>query len=170
MQCKTTDTLLENRRLNDLDKMVTAFEGFYRAELNQVVCQVTSAKELDSSAKSKVEGALKARAGSGAKLIVSYDTNPGIMGGLQVKMGEQVLDLEGLAEHMGSAFGRVGQGRPQPSNEMFENLVALAWRVPTKQWLDPWANPHMPLLSLTRPAYERPCVGSAPTRRRRLRP
>ena len=43
-------------------------------------------------------------------------------------MGEQVLDLEGLAEHMGSAFGRVGQARPQPSNEMFENLVALAWR------------------------------------------
>lgn len=43
-------------------------------------------------------------------------------------MGEQVLDLEGLAEHMGSAFGRVGQVRPQPSNEMFENLVALAWR------------------------------------------
>jgi tRNA 2-selenouridine synthase len=43
-------------------------------------------------------------------------------------LGEQVLDLEGLAEHMGSAFGRVGQARPQPSNEMFENLVALAWR------------------------------------------
>ena len=43
-------------------------------------------------------------------------------------LGEQVLDLEGLAEHMGSAFGRVGQTRPQPSNEMFENLVGLRWR------------------------------------------
>ena len=42
--------------------------------------------------------------------------------------GEQVLDLEGLAEHMGSAFGRVGQRLPQPSNEMYENLVGLAWR------------------------------------------
>lgn len=42
--------------------------------------------------------------------------------------GEQILDLEGLAEHMGSAFGRVGQSKPQPSNEMFENLVGLQWR------------------------------------------
>ena len=30
--------------------------------------------------------------------------------------GEQVLDLEGLANHRGSAFGAVGQD-PQPSNE-----------------------------------------------------
>jgi tRNA 2-selenouridine synthase len=30
--------------------------------------------------------------------------------------GEQVLDLEGLANHRGSAFGAVGQ-LPQPSNE-----------------------------------------------------
>lgn len=43
-------------------------------------------------------------------------------------LGEQVLDLEGLANHMGSAFGRVGQGDPQPTNEMYENVVALAWR------------------------------------------
>ena len=30
---------------------------------------------------------------------------------------------------MGSAFGRVGQSRPQPSNEMYENVVALEWRL-----------------------------------------
>ncbi|KAL1511863.1 hypothetical protein AB1Y20_005147 [Prymnesium parvum] len=44
------------------------------------------------------------------------------------QLGEQVIDLEGLAQHMGSAFGRVGQARAQPSNEMYENLVGLAWR------------------------------------------
>lgn len=32
------------------------------------------------------------------------------------RKGEQVLDLEGLANHRGSAFGAVGQP-PQPSNE-----------------------------------------------------
>jgi tRNA 2-selenouridine synthase len=36
--------------------------------------------------------------------------------------GEQVLDLEGLAEHRGSAFGAIGKG-PQPSQEQFENLI-----------------------------------------------
>lgn len=34
--------------------------------------------------------------------------------------GEQVIDLEGLAHHKGSAFGALGQ-LPQPSTEQFEN-------------------------------------------------
>jgi len=37
---------------------------------------------------------------------------------------EQVIDLEALAHHRGSAFGALGQ-LPQPSTEQFENLVAL---------------------------------------------
>ncbi len=36
--------------------------------------------------------------------------------------GEQVIDLEGLANHKGSAFGALGQG-PQPTTEHFENLL-----------------------------------------------
>ncbi len=39
-------------------------------------------------------------------------------------LGEQVIDLEGLASHRGSAFGSIGQEKPQPSNEHFENLIA----------------------------------------------
>jgi tRNA 2-selenouridine synthase len=37
--------------------------------------------------------------------------------------GEQVLDLEGLANHKGSAFGHIGQPA-QPFVEQFENLIA----------------------------------------------
>ncbi len=40
--------------------------------------------------------------------------------------GLQVLDLEGLANHKGSAYGSLGQA-PQPSTEAFENL--LAWEL-----------------------------------------
>lgn len=36
--------------------------------------------------------------------------------------GEQVLDLEGMAHHKGSAFGALGQ-EPQPGNETFSNLL-----------------------------------------------
>jgi tRNA 2-selenouridine synthase len=36
--------------------------------------------------------------------------------------GEQVIDLEGLANHKGSAFGALGQA-DQPSTELFENLL-----------------------------------------------
>ena len=38
------------------------------------------------------------------------------------KLGQQVIDLEGLAHHRGSAFGALGQS-PQPSTEHFENML-----------------------------------------------
>lgn len=40
--------------------------------------------------------------------------------------GEQVIDLESIACHRGSAFGHLGTG-PQPGNEQFENNLADAW-------------------------------------------
>ncbi len=39
------------------------------------------------------------------------------------KLGEKVIDLETLAHHKGSAFGNIGMPQ-QPSQEMFENLLA----------------------------------------------
>lgn len=42
------------------------------------------------------------------------------------RRGEQILDLEGLANHKGSAFGALGQ-KEQPTNEMFENLTWEIW-------------------------------------------
>lgn len=40
------------------------------------------------------------------------------------KFGEPVIDLEGLAGHKGSAFGKIGLPK-QPSQEMFENKLAI---------------------------------------------
>jgi tRNA 2-selenouridine synthase len=42
------------------------------------------------------------------------------------KLGEQVLDLEGIACHKGSVFGALGQ-EPQPTNEQFENNLYEKW-------------------------------------------
>ncbi len=44
------------------------------------------------------------------------------------KLGQQTIDLEGLAHHKGSAFGSLGQA-PQPSVEMFENILATHWSI-----------------------------------------
>ena len=41
-------------------------------------------------------------------------------------LGEQIIDLEALAHHKGSAFGSLGEA-PQPSIEMFENKIAMHW-------------------------------------------
>lgn len=42
-------------------------------------------------------------------------------------LDEQVIDLENLAHHKGSAFGSLGQD-PQPSTEHFENLLFEVYR------------------------------------------
>ncbi len=52
--------------------------------------------------------------------------------------GEQVLDLEGLANHRGSAFGHLGMP-PQPSVEHFENLIGeqlLRFDVDKPVWIE----------------------------------
>ena len=41
-----------------------------------------------------------------------------------IRRGEKAIDLEGLANNKGSAFGGLGE-KSQPSSEMFENLLAL---------------------------------------------
>jgi len=84
--------LLENKRISALKKVVDAFENFYRVEKGQLVCRVSSAKELSSKEQKKVRSALQTRSPN-AELIVEYDVNSAIMGGLVVKMGDQVFDF-----------------------------------------------------------------------------
>jgi tRNA 2-selenouridine synthase len=54
------------------------------------------------------------------------------------KLGNQVLDLEGLANNRGSSFGSLGMP-PQPTTQQFENLIAenLCLMDPTKPvWIE----------------------------------
>jgi tRNA 2-selenouridine synthase len=44
------------------------------------------------------------------------------------KMGHQVIDLEDIANHKGSAFGALGQ-QPQPTTEHFSNLLFEKWKM-----------------------------------------
>ncbi len=43
------------------------------------------------------------------------------------KNNEQIIDLEGLANHKGSAFGRIGNEK-QPTIEQFENNLFWSWK------------------------------------------
>lgn len=58
-------------------------------------------------------------------IVLGGKTGTGKTGLLQKlkEKGEQILDLEGIANHKGSSFGGISQP-PQPSVEQFENLLA----------------------------------------------
>lgn len=83
---------------------VYLLEGGYKAYRNWVLEQFKKEYELN------IIGGFT---GSGKTTIIHQ---------LQ-KSGERVINLEGLANHKGSAFGALGQS-PQPRQEMFENLLA----------------------------------------------
>ena len=85
--------LIENKRVSELRKVVDAFEGAYRNEKGQVVCVVTSAAILSESDQGRVKQALETRNKDKGELILSFNVNPNIMGGLLVKMGEAVFDF-----------------------------------------------------------------------------
>jgi tRNA 2-selenouridine synthase len=59
--------------------------------------------------------------------------------------GERVIDLEGIANHKGSAFGNIGMPK-QPGQEMFENLLATELRqsMVNSEWSIK-DSPHSPL-------------------------
>merc|ERR1719171_128389 len=84
--------LIENKRIGMIGKVIESFEAMYRAEKGQVMCKVTSAAELSSGHKKEVAAALQKRAGASAKLMLDYDVNPALLGGLVVKMGDAVFD------------------------------------------------------------------------------
>lgn len=83
--------LIENKRLTNFVHIVDSFEELYRKDLGQILCTVTSASEMTNAQKKLVEEAISARMNSN-KLMVSYDVSPNILGGLVVKVEDQVLD------------------------------------------------------------------------------
>ncbi len=62
-------------------------------------------------------------------IVVGGETGSGKTAILQAlaELGEQIIDLEALACHRGSAFGGIGLGR-QPSSEQFQNDLYTQWR------------------------------------------
>jgi tRNA 2-selenouridine synthase len=84
---------------------VTLLKGGYKSFRNFILDQFNSPKQL---------------------IIIGGHTGCGKTDILKAlsKMGEQVIDLEDLAHHKGSAFGALGLPA-QPSNEFFENKLGL---------------------------------------------
>ena len=84
---------------------VYTLSGGYKAFRNWVL------KQFDAAYNLKILGGYT---GSGKTVVLQELTSKNY----------PVIDLEKLANHKGSAFGAIGE-KPQPSQEMFENLLAI---------------------------------------------
>jgi tRNA 2-selenouridine synthase len=81
---------------------------------------------------------------------------------LSKKFKQPVLDLEGLANHRGSAFGGIGMDT-QPTQEMFENKLAIqVWEL---SWINNYIlfedeSQRIGMVSIPQPLWDRMKVGN----------
>jgi tRNA 2-selenouridine synthase len=125
--------LQEAQRLATSDKlMVYCWRGGLRSESMAWLFSIGGLKvwRLDGGYKAYRNSIIDKLAIRRKTLILGGLTGSGktsILNTLE-KREEQVVDLEALAHHRGSAFGALGQSS-QPSTEYFANILFEAWKV-----------------------------------------
>ena len=87
---KFLGVLADNRRLNQLCAAIAAFNAMLADFRGEVTAQVTSAFPLDPAQIDAISAQLKSRAGRDVKIETQVDS--GILGGLIVRMGSQMID------------------------------------------------------------------------------
>lgn len=80
----------QNRRLFALPGMIDAYLQELARRRGEVTARVTSAQELSDAQKTALHDALKSAVG--AKVQVDLEVDPGLIGGLIVKVGSRMID------------------------------------------------------------------------------
>jgi F-type H+-transporting ATPase subunit delta len=83
-------TLAREGALGRLPVIVQAFEQYSQHEARTVSSEVTSAVELSDAQQAKVASELRERYGQ--QLDVRFSVDPSLIGGLVIRVGDQVLD------------------------------------------------------------------------------
>eukprot|EP00551_Chaetoceros_affinis_P001336 CAMPEP_0203634658 /NCGR_PEP_ID=MMETSP0088-20131115/1555_1 /ASSEMBLY_ACC=CAM_ASM_001087 /TAXON_ID=426623 /ORGANISM="Chaetoceros affinis, Strain CCMP159" /LENGTH=189 /DNA_ID=CAMNT_0050488313 /DNA_START=50 /DNA_END=619 /DNA_ORIENTATION=- len=86
-------TLAGNARLVDAPKIADTYSQLMKAKRGEVEATIISADELTKTQLDTVAAAMKSQVGKGKKVILSTEVDPSILGGLQVQIGDQFLDL-----------------------------------------------------------------------------
>lgn len=90
---KLLETMAGNARLSELPKVASTFLQLMKAKRGEVDAKIISAEPLDPAMLKTVQAALKSQVPAGKSVIVEAVTDPSIVGGLQVQIGDQFLDL-----------------------------------------------------------------------------
>lgn len=86
-------TLAGNARLSEAPKIVDTYSQLMKASRGEVSATIISADPLTKAQTDAVASAMKNQVGAGKKVVLSTEVDPSILGGLQVQIGDQFLDL-----------------------------------------------------------------------------
>ena len=87
-------TMAGNARLKELTKVTALFARLMKAQRGDVDCKIISASALSPQQLKEVQAVMQTQVKGGSKkVILSQVIDPSIVGGLQVQIGDQFLDL-----------------------------------------------------------------------------
>lgn len=82
-----------NARLSELPKVADVFASLMKAKRGEVDATIISADALTKAETNAVAAAIKATSKGASEVIISSKVDPSIIGGIQVQIGDQFLDL-----------------------------------------------------------------------------
>ena len=82
-----------NARLSWLTKVATTFTQLMKAKRGQVDAKIISSEPLSAAMLKEVQAAMQSQVAKGKTVVIEQVTDPSIVGGLQVQIGDQFLDL-----------------------------------------------------------------------------
>lgn len=86
-------TLAGNAKLADLPKVASTFEKLMKAKRGQVDATIISAEALTKKQSDQIAAAIKSTTQDAKEVIITSAVDPSIVGGIQVQIGDQFLDL-----------------------------------------------------------------------------
>jgi len=86
-------TLAGNARLAEASKISDTYSQLMKAKRGEVEATIISAEPLSTAQMNTVAAAMKNQVGKDKKVILSAEVDPTIVGGLQVQIGDQFMDL-----------------------------------------------------------------------------
>jgi len=86
-------TLAGNAKLVETPKIVAVYQQLMKAKRGEVEATIISAEPLSKTQLETVASAMKSQVAEGKKVSLTTKVDPAIVGGLQVQIGDQFLDL-----------------------------------------------------------------------------
>jgi len=87
-------TLAGNAKLQELSKVVATYGTYMKAKRGEVDATIISAEKLTKKEESEIAAAIKTISPkSASEVVITSSVDPTIIGGIQIKIGDQFLDL-----------------------------------------------------------------------------